>query len=357
MGRNKQEKDTMNRKLRDIVRGELQGLASGSSPNSRTQDGRPSSMIVKKAITMFPAYLIAEAISSLRGLDLRWSGPITPSEMLYVQQYIFAKYPEYCNGLVEDVEKLYINNLLINEESLGTPSHDKLKLPKSVTVKELSPFSSTHSDLDRTKMEPSRLLDILTKKSSFQGNFVSIPEVQARNRALKQCGLQEEDYLVIFMSNYKDAMVMIGESYPFFRGNYYMTIVGEETDPIRDFASTKESRVISAPETWLDLRIKGSQLSQYFRRKCKYSPKGMFSYPATVNGTKYSMHWISEAHRNSWHVLLDATSLVLGEDRLTLALYQPDFVMCTLNNTHTQPSSITCLLGRKNTFDTMTNPA
>ncbi|KAM1745097.1 hypothetical protein ACFX11_011897 [Malus domestica] len=177
MGRNKQEKDTMNRKLKDIVRGELQGLASGSSPNSRTQDGRPSSMIVKKAITMFPAHLIAEAISSLRGLNLRWSGPITPSEMLYVQQYIFAKYPEYCNGLVEDVEKLYIDNLLINEESSETPPYDKLKLPKSVTAKELSPFSNTHSDLDRTKMEPSRLLDILTKKSSFQGNFVSIPEV------------------------------------------------------------------------------------------------------------------------------------------------------------------------------------
>ncbi|KAM1171066.1 hypothetical protein ACFX15_020901 [Malus domestica] len=366
MGRNIQEKDIMNGKLKDMVKGELQELASGSSPNSPTQDGsprkdgRPSSMIIKKANTMFPAHLIAEAISSLRGLDLRWSGPITPSEMQYVQQYIFAKYPEYCNGLVEDVEKLDIDNLSINKKSSGTAPHDnKLKSPKSVAPKELSPFSSTHSDLDRTQMEPSRLLDILTKKSSFQGNFVSIPEVQARNRALRHCGLQEEDYLVIFMANYKDAMVMIGESYPFFRGNYYMTIVGEETDSIKEFASTKESRVISAPETWLDLRIKGSQLSQYFRRKCKYSPKGLFSYPTTINGTKYSMHWISEAHRNSWHVLLDATGLVLGDDRLALALYRPDFLLCTLNNTHTQtqPSNITCLLVRRKTFDTMTNPA
>ncbi|BFG16101.1 hypothetical protein CerSpe_023750 [Prunus speciosa] len=363
MGRNIQEKDIMNGKLKDIVNGEIQELASGSLPKSPTQDGsskkdgRPSSMVIKKAHTMFPAHLIAEAISSLRGLDLRWSGPITPSEMLYVQQYIFAKYPQYCNGLVEEVEKLEIDNLSINEESSTTAPQDKLKSPKSVTPKELSPFSTTHSDLDRTQMEPSRLLDILTKKSSFQGNFVSIPEVQASNRALKQCGLQEEDYLVLFMANYKDAMVMIGESYPFFRGNYYMTIVSEETDAIREFASNKESRIISAPETWLDLRIKGSQLSQYFRRKCKHSPKGLFSYPATVNGTKYSMHWISEAHRNSWHVLLDATGLVLGEDRLTLALYRPDFVLCTLNNTHTQPSSITCLLVRRKTFDTMAHAA
>ncbi|PRQ39892.1 putative molybdenum cofactor sulfurtransferase [Rosa chinensis] len=354
MGRNIEEKDIMNGKLKDILKGELEELPSGSSPKSPNQDGRPTSMVIKKANTMFPAHLIAEAISTLRGLDLRWSGPITPSEMLYVQQYVFAKYPQYCNGLVElegDSQKLETDNNT-NEESSGTPN----KSPRS---KELSPFSfsSNHTDLDRTQMEPSKLLDILTKKSSFQGTFVSIPEVQARNRALKHCGLPEEDYLVLFMANYKDAMVMIGESYPFYKGNYYMTIVNEELDSIREYASNKESRVISAPETWLDLRIKGSQLSQYFRRKCKHSPKGLFSYPATVNETKYSMHWISEAHRNSWHVLLDATGLNLGEDRLALAMYRPDFVLCTLNNTHSQPSSITCLLVRIKTFDTMAPPS
>ncbi|KAM5568227.1 hypothetical protein ABKV19_016009 [Rosa sericea] len=353
MGRNIEEKDIMNGKLKDILKGELEELPSGSSPKSPNQDGRPTSMVIK-ANTMFPAHLIAEAISTLRGLDLRWSGPITPSEMLYVQQYVFAKYPQYCNGLVElegDSQKLETDNNT-NEESSGTPN----KSPRS---KELSPFSfsSNHTDLDRTQMEPSKLLDILTKKSSFQGTFVSIPEVQARNRALKHCGLPEEDYLVLFMANYKDAMVMIGESYPFFKGNYYMTIVNEELDSIREYASNKESRVISAPETWLDLRIKGSQLSQYFRRKCKHSPKGLFSYPATVNETKYSMHWISEAHRNSWHVLLDATGLNLGEDQLALAMYRPDFVLCTLNNTHSQPSSITCLLVRRKTFDTMAPPS
>ncbi|KAJ6945621.1 hypothetical protein NC651_000626 [Populus alba x Populus x berolinensis] len=84
-------------------------------------------------------------------------------------------------------------------------------------------------------------------------------------------------------------MGMIGESYPFFR------------------------------ETWLNLRIKGSQISQFLRRKCKHIPKGLFSCPATVNGTGYSMHWISEAHRNSWHALLDATGMVFGEDRIALA--------------------------------------
>lgn len=307
---------------------------------------------------MIPAHLVAEAISTLRGLDLRWSGPITPTEMKYVEQYVFAKYPQYCNGLVEQADSFYFENLSINEESSSeVVSDEKRKSPKSTVGSgrdsSSSPSSISLNDLDKTQLEPSRLLDILSKKTSFQGNFISIPEIQAQNRALKHCGLTEDDYLVLFMPNYKDAMLMIGESYPFFRGNYYLTVLSEESDFIKGFATQKESKVISAPESWLDLRIKGSQLSQNFRRKCKHTPKGIFSYPVIVNDTRYSMHWISEAHRNSWHVLLDATGLVFGEDRLALALYRPDFVLCTLDNTHAQPSKkITCLLVRRKSFDT-----
>ncbi|KAG2706606.1 hypothetical protein I3760_05G111000 [Carya illinoinensis] len=257
--------------------------------------------------SVIPAQLVAEAISTLHGLDLRWSGPITPSEMQYVQQYVFAR----------------------------DPTRRKTK----------SVCSSILFDLDKTQLHPSRLLDILTKKSSFQGSFISIPEIQARNRALDHCGLSEKDYLVLFMPNYKDAMMMTGESYPSFRGNFYMIIISEELAYIKEFAAHKESKVVAAPETWLDLRIKGSQLSQY-------TPKGLFSYPVYLSGTRYSLHWISEAHRNSWHVLLDATGLVFGEERLALALHWPDFVLCLLDNKHGQPSKITSLLIRKKSFET-----
>lgn len=302
----------------------------------------------QKAHTVFPAHLVAEAISTLHGLDLRWSGPITPNEMQYVQQYIFAKYPEYCNGLVEERDNNNINlfSLCINDESMPDPD-----APRSSGIKESS-FTSNSTDLDRTQLEPSKLLEILTRKASFQGNFISIPEIQVRNKALQNCGLSEDDYLVLFAPTFKEAMMMVGESYPFYRGNYYMTIIGEENDCIREFVAYKDSKVIAAPETWLDLRIKGSQLSQYFRRKSKYCPKGLFAYPADVNGTRYSTHWISEAHRNSWHVLLDATGLDAGKDRLNLALHRPDFVMSTVDNTHAQPSKITCLLVRRKSFDT-----
>ncbi|KAL3835700.1 hypothetical protein ACJIZ3_010436 [Penstemon smallii] len=324
------------------VMGESLLSSMPNSPTNQNQNSRPSSMVFKKP-HMIPAHLVAEAISTLHGLDLRWSGPITPSEMQYVQQYVFAKYPEYCNGLAEE------NDNKIDEESSSESVSDdhKKKSPKNP--------SFSISDMTKIQLEPSKLVEILTKKSSFQGNFISIPEIQARNRALTNCGLQEEDYLVIFTPSVKEAMIMVGESYPFFRGNYYMTVLGEEFDSIREFVTIKDSKFIAAPETWLDLRIKGSQLSQYFRRKCKHCPKGLFAYPVCTNGGRSSMHWISEAHRNSWHVLLDASGLDVGNDRLALALHRPDFVVCVVDVvTHGLPSKITCLLVRKSSFDTAT---
>ncbi|XP_058226398.1 uncharacterized protein LOC131335171 [Rhododendron vialii] len=341
------------------VETELRKSLFATFPKSPIKNGRPSSLVIKKAHTVIPAHIVAEAISTLHGLDLRWSGPITPTEMQYVEQYVLAKYPEYSNALVEGGEKTNLYNLCIKEEHSEPSPDEKRKSPRS-SFRDSSSAPSLGSNLpglDKTQLEPSRLLEILTKKSSFPGSFISIPEIQARNKVLKHCGLPNEEYLVLFTPNYKDAMMLVGESYPFFRGNFYMTIVTEENDYIREFASYKDSKVISAPETWLDLRIKGSQLSQYFRRKCKQSPKGLFSFPADVNGTQYSMHWVSEAHRNSWHVLLDATGLVVGEDRLNLALHRPDFVLCSPDNTHAHPSKITCLLVRRKSFDATTGSA
>ncbi|KAH6798116.1 hypothetical protein C2S52_022670 [Perilla frutescens var. hirtella] len=308
----------------------------------------------KKPNRLIPAHLVAEAISTLHGLDLRWSGPITPTEMQYVEQYVLAKYPEYCNGLVmEEAENIDLYSICINDSS--SPNDDKKKsLSSSPNNTNSTIRESSSSNITKIQLDPSKLLDALTKKASYQGNFMSIPEIQARNRALQSCGLSEDDYLVVFTSSVREAMMMVGESYPFFRGNYYMTILGDDVDiTTREFVTFKDSKVVAAPAAWLDLRIKGSQLSQYFRRKCKYSPKGLFAYPVCTTGSaRSSMHWISEAHRNSWHVLLDATGLDAVKDRLALALHRPDFVTCTVDITHSDPSKVTCLLVRKKSFET-----
>ncbi|CAL4993354.1 unnamed protein product [Urochloa decumbens] len=345
--------------------------ASIPKPPPPSSTSRPNSMVVKKVCPreFIPPHIIAEAISTLHGLDLRWSGPITPSERQYVEQYVLAMYPQYSHGLIDDDAAHDKDDLYAAYYGgSGTASPEAAaggERRRSSPVG--SPSSASRPDaVDTVRLEPSRLLDMLTKKSSFPGSFISIPEIQARNRVLRHCGLTDDEYLVLFAPTPRDAMMLVGESYPFFRSSYYMSILEEEVDCVRAFAAYKEAKVIAAPESWLDLRIKGSQLSQYFRRKSKNAPKGLFAYPAVSSSgdgsggkqpARYSLHWVSEAHRNAWHVLLDATALAVGEDRLLLSLHRPDFVLCTLSDTavraQQQPETrVTCLLVRRRSFDT-----
>ncbi|EEE52117.1 hypothetical protein OsJ_33918 [Oryza sativa Japonica Group] len=218
-----------------------------------------------------PPHIVAEAISTLRGLDLRWSGPITPGERRYVEQYVLAKYPQYSHGLIGD-------------DASASASDSDVVVEQQRRL-QTSSSSARGAPAAAARLEPSRLLDMLARKASFPGSFVSIPEIQARNRVLRRCGLadDDDDYLVLFAPTPRDVLVLVGESYPFFRGNYYMSILaGGEADGgncVRAFAAYKDAKVIAAPESWLDLRIKGSQLSQYFRRKCKHAPKGLFRLP------------------------------------------------------------------------------
>ncbi|KAK1294548.1 hypothetical protein QJS10_CPA16g00961 [Acorus calamus] len=330
-------------------------LFASLPPKSPLQSGRPNSMVVKKVHTVIPPHIVAEAISQLHGPDLRWSGPITHTEMRFVEQYVHAKYPQYSHGLIEEGDKTDLYGLCVG----SSPEDSKRRSPSPSPSSSSSYFGSNHPDLDKTQLEPSRLQDILTKKSSYPGSFVSIPEIQARNRVLVHCGLNEHEYLVLFVPRHEDAMKLIGESYPFFRYNCYMTALDEGIDYIREFATFKESKLICAPQSWLDLRIKGSQLSQYFRRKCKHSPKGLFAYPVVgargggaEGGARHSMHWVSEAHRNSWHVLLDASGIMVGEERLNPAMHRPDFMISTLEyGRHTGPAVVTCILVRRRSFD------
>ncbi|OIW00265.1 hypothetical protein TanjilG_27516 [Lupinus angustifolius] len=355
MGTNSEEHLGSEVIYQEIVENEVNGTHSiPVEPIHRliTENIKSNSMVIKKRHAVIPPHIIAEAISMIRELDLRWSGPITQKEMEYVEQYALAKYPEYAGLIQGDGNGIDLSSFIINEEpSEPMSDNDRRKSPRG-TPRESSGylFGGNLPEMDRTQLEPSRLQDILNKKSSFPGSFISIPEIQAHNKVLKQFGLPDDEYLVLFTTSYKDAMMLVGESYPFVKGNYYMTILGEqEEDYIKEFASFKESKVIHAPKTWLDLRIRGSQLSQNFRRKCKINPKGLFAYPADVNGT---MHWVSEAHRNCWHVLLDASALVVGKDNLKLALHRPDFVVSSVDNNHSNASRITCLLVRKKSFDT-----
>lgn len=315
---------------------------------------------------MIPAHLIAEAMTSLHGnLDLRWSGPITPSEMRFVEQYVQARYPEYYAGLggaigKKNLPREYVvcnEDGEISEDGSGSGSQER-RSPGLPANREFSAsFGNVPSGIQKTQLEEnSYLQEILIKRACMSDTSISVPEMHARNRVFKHCGVTDDDYIAVFMTGVKEAMLLVGESYPFQKYTYYMSAFEEEMDAIKQFAASKEARFIQAPASWLDLRIAGSHLSQNFRRKCKHSPKGLFAYPADLRGTRNSLHWVSEAQRNHWHVLLDCTELMVGEDNRNLTMHKPDFVLCTLFKVPGQSTTkATCLLVRRNSFIIQTN--
>jgi hypothetical protein len=76
---------------------------------------------------IIPPHIVAEALL-LRGLNIRWTGPITPTEMQYVEQYVLAMYPQYA-GVVEG-EKIDLSSLCIDEEPSEPVFDDRRKTPR-----------------------------------------------------------------------------------------------------------------------------------------------------------------------------------------------------------------------------------
>ncbi|CAI5945397.1 unnamed protein product, partial [Closterium sp. NIES-65] len=127
----------------------------------------------------------------------------------------------------------------------------------------------------RALLNPSRLRDILVESRDVLdlSMSVSVTELHARRRILQQCGVESEEYHIVFTPSVQEAMVLVAEAYPFHRHNVFLTALDQTDDSISMFATHKDSKVIQAPLSWLDLQKPGSQLSTNFRRKSKANPK------------------------------------------------------------------------------------
>ncbi|KAJ6847744.1 uncharacterized protein M6B38_275945 [Iris pallida] len=162
MGRNVEEHIVLIPESKALAAGDYEEEILRSVPRHLLPNTRPNSMVVKKVCPreFIPPHIVAEAISTLHGLDLRWSGPITPQEMQYVDQYVHAKYPQYSHGLIDEADKNDLYSMyLFNGHSTGTspdnPADDRRRSPRGSAAPSCPPRLPRAAAATRTSTRPS----------------------------------------------------------------------------------------------------------------------------------------------------------------------------------------------------------
>jgi molybdenum cofactor sulfurtransferase len=179
----------------------------------------------------------------------------------------------------------------------------------------------------------------------------------ARAFVLEYFNADPEEYVAIFTPNASGALKLVGESYPFGPGSYFLLLYDNHNSVvgIREFARGKGATCSYLPVLPPDLRLDEQQLITFLDR----APAGhnLFAYPAQSNfsGVQHSLQWIEPAHARGWDVLVDGAAFV-PTNRLDLSQCHPDFVSLSFYKIFGYPTGIGCLLARKATLSKLVRP-
>ncbi len=158
-----------------------------------------------------------------------------------------------------------------------------------------------------------------------------------------------DDYVVIFTPNASGALKLVGESYPFAPGGYYMLTFDNHNsvNGIREFAQARGASITYVPLVTPDLRIDRELLADYLER-AQPDHHNLFAYPAQSNfsGVQHPLELIAEAQVRGWDVLLDCAAFA-PTNRLDLGRWVPDFVCLSFYKIFGYPTGVGCLLARK----------
>jgi len=179
----------------------------------------------------------------------------------------------------------------------------------------------------------------------------------AREYVLKFFNADPDEYLVIFTQNASGALKFVGESYPFPNGRYLLTFDNHNSvNGIREFAHARSAEVTYIPVALPDMRVDASQLDRELARPSKRG-NNLFAYPAQSNfsSVQHPLEWIEKAHKQGWHVLLDAAAFV-PTNKLDLSQVKPDFVPISFYKMFGYPTGLGALIARKEALAKLHRP-
>jgi len=181
---------------------------------------------------------------------------------------------------------------------------------------------------------------------------------QAREAVLRFFNASPDVYEVVFTSNASGALKLVGESYPFGRGDTYVLSYDNHNsvNGVREFARRKGACIKYVPVRNPDLRLDESILDHALTETTP-GHNHLFAYPAQSNfsGVQHPLEWVSRAQSLGWDVILDCAAFA-PTNRLDLSVITPDFVPLSFYKMFGYPTGAGALLIRKTMLEKLVRP-
>ncbi len=179
-----------------------------------------------------------------------------------------------------------------------------------------------------------------------------------RRRVLAFLDAPPEEYEVVFTANASQALKLVGESYPFGRGDRFLLTFDNHNsvNGIREFDRVCGAITTYVPSRPPDMWVDPADVERALELGTDCGNR-LFAYPAQSNfsGVQHPLEWIEMAQSRGWDVLLDAAAFV-PTNRLDLSRLRPDFVALSFYKIFGYPTGIGALVARRSALAKLHRP-
>ncbi len=181
---------------------------------------------------------------------------------------------------------------------------------------------------------------------------------ECREHILRFFNAAPDEYAVIFTANASQALKLVGESYPFERGDRLLLTFDNHNsvNGLREYDRANGAETAYVPVVPPDMRVDEAALERQLElgSSCEHA---LFAYPAQSNfsGVQHPLEWIERAQAKGWDVLLDAAAFV-PTNRLDLGRWKPDFVALSFYKMFGYPTGVGALIARREALEKLHRP-
>jgi len=180
----------------------------------------------------------------------------------------------------------------------------------------------------------------------------------ARRRVIDFFHASPAEYAVIFTCNATHALKLVGEAYPFARGDQFLLTFDNHNsvNGIREYDRARGAVTRYVPIFPPEMRVPDDVIEAYLSQAAR-DRHGLFAFPAQSNfsGVQHPLEWIERAHKKGWDVLLDAAAFV-PSNPLDLSCYHPDFVTISFYKMFGYPTGIGALIAHRSALEKLRRP-